>query len=140
MGPGQSADTARISAPHLPNESFACLACRNQPRLRTGLVWRTHSGTVGMRSFSCAGGANRLQLNIAPEDRKLFFVFGGLLVAILLLVAYVIHTDNGTGVAPTSYATGNTGGKAAFMLLEQTGYKPQRWNDDPSKLDALPPH
>ena len=81
-----------------------------------------------------------MQLNIAPEDRKLFFVFGGLLVAILLLVAYVIHTDNGTGVAPTSYATGNTGGKAAFMLLEQTGYKPQRWNDDPSKLDALPPH
>ena len=80
-----------------------------------------------------------MSLNIAPEDRKLFLVFGGLLTCILLLVAYVVHTDGGTGVLPSSFATGNSGGKAAFMLLEQMGYTPQRWNDDPRKLDELAP-
>ena len=79
-----------------------------------------------------------MSLKIAPEDRKLFFAFLILLVSMLLLVALVIHTDGGAGVVPSSYSVGNSGGKAAFLLLEQMGYAPQRWNSDPRRLDELP--
>jgi hypothetical protein len=81
-----------------------------------------------------------MPLKIAPEDRKLLVVFIVLLASMLLLVGLVIHTDGGTGVLPTSYSSANSGAKAAFLLLEQMGYAPRRWNNNPRQLDALPPN
>ena len=81
-----------------------------------------------------------MSLKIAPADKKLFVAFVLLLGLTLVVVAVVVHTDAGTGVLPTSYSAGNTGAKAAYMLLEQMGYSPQRWNSDPRKLEQLPPH
>jgi hypothetical protein len=75
-----------------------------------------------------------MQKLIAPEDRKLAIFFGVLLVTALAIAGYTVASDGGTGALPSSYSAGNSGTKAAFLLLQQTGYSPQRSTDSPEKL------
>ena len=80
-----------------------------------------------------------MPLKIAPEDRKLAVIFGIVRALALLLSVYTIQTDRGAGGVPSSYSSGDSGAKAAFLLLQNTGYSPRRWSDDPRKLASLPP-
>ena len=57
-----------------------------------------------------------------------------------MLSVFVARTDGGSGALPSSYSAGNNGTKAAFLLLGQMGYSPQRWTENPRKLADLPPH
>jgi hypothetical protein len=79
-----------------------------------------------------------MPVTIASADRKVLIGLGLLFVAVLFLVAYAISTDGGSGDIPSSYSAGNSGTKAAFLLLEQLGYAPQRWIDEPIRLEQLP--
>jgi hypothetical protein len=81
-----------------------------------------------------------MPLRIAPQDRKLAIGFGVLLAVALLLSIFVVTTDSGRGALPSSYSAGNDGAKAAFLLLQQMGYSPARWTQDPRKLAELAPH
>jgi hypothetical protein len=80
------------------------------------------------------GGADRMPLRIAPEDRKLAVGFAAVLAFALLLAAFVVQADRGSGGLPSSYSAGNDGTKAAFLLLGQMGYSPSRWTENPRKL------
>jgi len=80
-----------------------------------------------------------MPLRIASEDRRIFIGFAVLMVCALLLVGYAVRNDGGSGGIPSSYSAGNSGTKAAFLLLEQMGYAPQRWSEDPRKLEELQP-
>lgn len=81
-----------------------------------------------------------MPLKIAPEDRKVAVVFGILLLVAFAMIAYMTQTDNGSGTVPSSFSSGNSGTKAAYLLLEQTGYSPRRWTGDPRKLVDLGPN
>lgn len=80
-----------------------------------------------------------MRLKIAPEDRKLAIAFAVLLALAISLAGYTIVSDSGSGALPSSYSAGNAGTKAAFLLLQQTGYNAQRSTLDPGKIADLPP-
>ena len=75
-----------------------------------------------------------MPLRIASEDRKLAIGFAAVLAFALLLAAFVVQADRGSGGLPSSYSAGNDGTKAAFLLLGQMGYSPSRWTENPRKL------
>jgi hypothetical protein len=81
-----------------------------------------------------------MPLKIAPEDRNLAIGFVLLLALALGLAIFMVGTDEGSGTLPSSYSAGNSGTKAAFMLLGQMGYSPKRWTENPRGLAGLPPH
>lgn len=80
-----------------------------------------------------------MPLKVSPEDRKLAIAFLVILVVALALAGYTIVTDNGTGALPSSHSAGNAGTKAAFLLLQQTGYDVRRSTMEPRKLAELSP-
>jgi Domain of unknown function (DUF4350) len=81
-----------------------------------------------------------MPLKLAREDRNLAIGFGVLVVLALVLSIFIASTDSGSGGLPSSYSTGNSGTKAAFLLLGQMGYKARRWTENPRLLASMAPH
>ena len=81
-----------------------------------------------------------MPLKIPPEDRKLALGLALLLALAALLAIFVVSTGGEGGALPSSYSAGDSGTKAAFLLLGQMGYAPRRWTENPRKLADLPPH
>jgi hypothetical protein len=79
-----------------------------------------------------------MPLRIPPEDRKIVIGLAILFACALGLLLYTLHIDGGRGDIPSSYSSGNSGTKAAFLLLEQMGYAPRRWTEAPRRLEELP--
>jgi hypothetical protein len=77
-----------------------------------------------------------MPLTLAPEDRRVVIGLGFLFGAALLLAGYMVGTDAGGGASPSSYSAGNDGSKAAFLLLQQMGYAPNRWSDSPVNIST----
>jgi len=76
-----------------------------------------------------------LPVQLSPADRKLFMIAGG--VFLLLLAATIIlaqGTDTSVDV-PSTYSTGSSGAKAAYLLLKGSGYAVERWE---RSLNELP--
>jgi hypothetical protein len=84
--------------------------------------------------------APKLAPKIAPEDRKLAIGFALLMALASVLAIFAARAGGQGGALPSSYSAGNNGTKAAFLLLGQMGYAPQRWTANPRKLADLPPH
>jgi hypothetical protein len=74
-------------------------------------------------------------------DRKilLFAVCLFVLVPLLALLAQSGSEESSRGF-PSSYSTGNDGAKAAYTLLEETGYCVERWSESPEDLPSASPH
>lgn len=72
---------------------------------------------------------------IAAPSRSAM-LFGLVVFALMCAVAY-LHSeqDKGDG-APSSYSALRNGGKAAYLLLQQSGYPVERWNRSPRDLPA----
>ncbi len=71
-----------------------------------------------------------------PGDRKLLLIAGAiLLVLITLTVAFAPAPEEteGQGI-PTTYSTANGGAQAAYRLLQELGYKSERWEKPPAEL------
>jgi hypothetical protein len=80
-----------------------------------------------------------MPVSLNAEDRKVLIVSGALLV--LLTVASYLSAPSPVKRPcgfPSSYCTANDGGKAAYLLLEQLGYRVQRWDRYPSELPEHP--
>ena len=75
-----------------------------------------------------------MPLKLSSQDRKLFVglavVFGLLVIGGILFAGRV-----GTKAEiPTTYSTGSEGAKAAYLLLQESGYKVDRWQRTLSEL------
>ena len=71
-----------------------------------------------------------------PGDRKLLLIAGTVLL--LLIVATVVFAPSpdeaeGQGI-PTTYSTTNGGAQAAYLLLNELGYRSERWEKSPLEL------
>jgi hypothetical protein len=76
--------------------------------------------------------------SLDPGDRKLLLIAGSVLL--LLIVATVALSPSpseaeGPGI-PTTYSASQGGAKAAFQLLEELGYRSERWEKSPTELPA----
>jgi len=75
-----------------------------------------------------------MPLALNRGDRRLL-VLGGIVLALMLAVAFVIASGTGDrGEATTSYSSASAGCKAIYLLLAASGYRVERWEDPPSAL------
>lgn len=71
-------------------------------------------------------------------DKQIILIAAGVLVALSVVALLVPNArqQSLTGF-PSSYSTARDGAKAAYTLLEETGYKVERWTQSPADLLPL---
>jgi len=75
--------------------------------------------------------ANRLD----AKDRRMLLIVLGLLIALLVIVAvFTPAQDPNRNPVPSTYFSGQHGAKAAFTLLQQSGYSIERWEQPLTEL------
>jgi hypothetical protein len=67
-------------------------------------------------------------------DRRLLMWAAGLLVLVIGLALVIASGSGDRGEVTTTYSAGSAGAKAAYLLLEKSGYDVDRWEDPPSAL------
>src|SRR5690242_2805535 len=81
-------------------------------------------------------GENRMPGGLDSADRKLLIGAGIVLVGLILVSALLSPSRTSGGASfPSSYSNAWDGAKAAFLLLQESGYDVQRWELSPSDLD-----
>jgi hypothetical protein len=71
---------------------------------------------------------------IAPDDRKLL-VFVAVFVALIVAALALLSTEQEDDIYfPSSYSAKSHGAKAAYLLLRESGYNVNRWEERPSNL------
>src|SRR6476646_1803487 len=78
-------------------------------------------------------------MKIESSDRRLLIWAGVFMLVVILALTFVSQDEEESGI-PRTYSTQRSGAKAAFLLLQQSGYKVQRWEQSPSALPADPAH
>lgn len=74
-----------------------------------------------------------MPLKLNPKDRKL--LLGGAIVFVLMVTATLLFGGKTQNIeVPTTYSTGSGGAKAAYLLLQQSGYNVQRWERPMAEL------
>ena len=73
---------------------------------------------------------------LTAGDRRLF-IGAGAVLAVLMLVSVLLTSGTGNAIdVPTTYSVGSSGAKAAFLLLQASGYQVSRWEQS---VRDLPP-
>lgn len=74
---------------------------------------------------------------VTAGEQRGFIVFGIGLLLVMTLVAWLNSNqrDQGEG-SPSSYNAQRRGAKAAYLLLQESGYAVERWKQPPAKLPA----
>src|ERR1700678_3972406 len=76
-----------------------------------------------------------LLASLDQKDRRMLLVILGLVALLFLVfVVFVPEQDPNSNATPSSYLTGQHGAKAAFTLLQQSGYTVERWQESLSEL------
>ena len=79
-----------------------------------------------------------MRVSIDSGDRKLLIISAALLVG-LGLAGFVLAPAAGPSAGyPSSYTTDTGGAKAAYLLLEDLGYRAERWMAPPDQLPEDP--
>jgi len=74
-----------------------------------------------------------MPVKLAAADRKLLIIFGAVVTVLLVAVAALQPSQEGT-VVPSSYSAASGGAKAAYLLLKESGYRVERWEKPPRDL------
>ena len=76
-----------------------------------------------------------MQITLDRSDRKLLIITSGVILVLIIVLAVFSREDDKDSGVPTSYSAQNSGAKAAYLLLQEEGYKVERWE---SSLTELP--
>ncbi len=79
-----------------------------------------------------------MPVNIASGDRRLLYIAIAIVAVMLISLAFLTPKEPETEGSPSSYSTKKRGAKAAYLLLEQSGYKVERWEKAPADLPVNP--
>ena len=79
-----------------------------------------------------------MQIALDAGDRKLLIGVGATLLVLLTLVAVLSPGEESDSGIPSTYSAKSNGAKAAFLLLEDLGYKAERWERPPEDLPREP--
>lgn len=72
-------------------------------------------------------------MKIDKSDRRLLIWTGLALLPIIIAVALLSQEEEET-VVPSTYSARSRGAKAAYLLLQDLGYKVERWEQSPTEL------
>jgi hypothetical protein len=72
--------------------------------------------------------------SVSAGDRKILFIAGSAFLILVILGFLFAPTSNSESNAATTYSTASGGAKAAYLLLQETGYHVERWQHSPTAL------
>lgn len=72
---------------------------------------------------------------LSSGDRKILRIAGAAFLALVVLGFFLAPGNNQSSVA-TTYSAASQGAKAAFLLLQGTGYHVERWQQPPTAVKA----
>jgi uncharacterized protein DUF4350 len=76
-----------------------------------------------------------MPVSLDPADRRILILFGGLLLGVLAIGAFLFPSDSAKGPSfPTTRSSASEGAKAAYLLLTDLGYTVERWALPPAEL------
>jgi hypothetical protein len=78
-------------------------------------------------------------MKLEKSDRRLLIWAGVLLLPMIVVVALLSQPEEETTI-PISYSAQSKGAKAAFLLLQEIGYRVERWEESPISLPVNPDH
>jgi Domain of unknown function (DUF4350) len=78
-------------------------------------------------------------MKIERSDRRLLIWAGVFMLVVILVLTFLSQDEEESGI-PSTYSAQRHGAKAAFLLLQQSGYTVRRWEQSPSDLPADPAH
>jgi len=78
-------------------------------------------------------------MKIERSDRRLLIWAGVFMLVVILSLTFLSQDEEESGI-PSTYSAQRHGAKAAFLLLQQSGYRVQRWEQSPTNLPADPAH
>ena len=74
--------------------------------------------------------------SLSRNDRKILII-GGVVLALLIAAGTLFSSpEEDYSPYPSSYTTGANGGKAAYLLLQESGYAIERWEQPPDNLPS----
>ncbi len=79
-----------------------------------------------------------MPVNVSSGDRKLIYTALAIVVVMLVILSLITPQDTDVEGSPSSYSTKKHGGKAAYLLLKQSGYNIDRWEKPPAELPVNP--
>ncbi|MDR1728879.1 MAG: DUF4350 domain-containing protein [Acidobacteriota bacterium] len=77
-----------------------------------------------------------MPLRLSAGDRKIMLATGAVFAVLTLAIAILSPPDGGKGDVPTTWSVNSSGAKAAFLLLQESGYDTRRHTMPPSALQA----
>ncbi len=76
-----------------------------------------------------------MPVSLDPADRRILILFGGILLVVLAIGAFVFPSNSAKGPSfPTTRSSASEGAKAAYLLLTDLGYTVERWALPPTEL------
>ena len=75
-----------------------------------------------------------MPLKLDAADRKLLLIFGAVVTALLVSAALLAPGKEQESIVPSSYSADSGGAKAAYLLLKESGYQVERWENPPRQL------
>lgn len=78
-------------------------------------------------------------MKIEKSDRRLLMWAALLLLPLIVALAFLSQEEEESSI-PSTYSAQSRGAKAAYLLLEDLGYKVERWEQSPTDLPSEPAH
>jgi hypothetical protein len=78
-------------------------------------------------------------MKIERSDRRLL-TWAGVVMLVLIVALTLLSQDEEESAVPSTYSAQHRGAKAAYLLLQQAGYKVERWEQSPADLPADAAH
>jgi hypothetical protein len=78
-------------------------------------------------------------MKIERSDRRLL-IWAGVFVLLIIIALVLVSPDQEESGVPSTYSAQSRGAKAAFLLLQESGYNVERWEQSPTGLPADPTH
>jgi hypothetical protein len=78
-------------------------------------------------------------MKIDQSDRRLLMWAALFLLPVIIALAFLSQEEEESAV-PSTYSAQTRGAKAAYLLLQDIGYKVERWEQSPAELPAEPAH
>jgi hypothetical protein len=74
-----------------------------------------------------------MPLKLDKSDRRLLLSAAAILLLVIVAITFTTSSEQDSGI-PSSYSAQSRGAKAAYLLLEEEGYRVERWDLPPSAL------
>jgi Domain of unknown function (DUF4350) len=78
-------------------------------------------------------------MKIERSDRRLLTWVGVFILLVIVAMTFLSQDEEESGT-PSTYSAQSRGAKAAFLLLKESGYKVERWEESSTALPPNPEH